>query len=461
MNWPVCYLFVGAALSLATNAMYLDSTKASRKLPARVTDVNLFKAVELSLLGLLGLSSRPNPSADIRVPKYMRDLYNSHTNHPDWISTKFRFNGKWVDANTVRGSFHKGLLILILSHYLNCPAYKTFFPPFTTENQVVKFPNAANKRRLLFDVSTLPNDEQVTAADFRLWKNSSKEESGILHRVNIYQVLRPVEGAVPAITRLIDTKLINANLSGWLTFDVRSAIRHWLSYPLENYGLEVDLVTKDGHHINSSVLYLDKDKSTSDEEWHDQRPLLVTFAHDESRHTHVRRKRAADRSADKKRKQEMCQRHQLYVDFNDVGWDDWIVAPPGYEAFFCKGMCPFPLQNHMNSTNHAVVQNLVNSVNPNAAPRACCVPTSLTPIGMLYLDGHKVVLKNYQDMVVDGCGCRWPRVSRAVEWREAIASVLDMCLCTPRLNSKPGFVTVHIYRYCVVEYWQIRWQPST
>lgn len=101
-----------------------------------------------------------------------------------------------------------------------------------------------------------------------------------------------------------------------------------------------------------------------------------------------------------------CRRHPLYVDFNDVGWHKWIIAPSGYDAFFCLGECRFPLADHMNSSSHAMVQTLVNSVN-GAVPRACCVPTSLSPISLLYLDPQdRVVLKNYQDMVVEGCGCR-------------------------------------------------------
>ena len=92
---------------------------------------------------------------------------------------------------------------------------------------------------------------------------------------------------------------------------------------------------------------------------------------------------------------------------SQVGWHDWIVAPPGYAANFCSGECNFPLSEHMNGTNHAIVQTLVNSVNPSAVPRACCIPTELSPISMLYLDEYeKVILKNYEDMVVESCGCR-------------------------------------------------------
>ncbi|KAJ8787849.1 hypothetical protein J1605_005653 [Eschrichtius robustus] len=81
-----------------------------------------------------------------------------------------------------------------------------------------------------------------------------------------------------------------------------------------------------------------------------------------------------------------------------------------YHAFYCHGECPSPPPpppaDHLNSTNHEIVQTLVSSVN-SKIPKACCVPTELRAISMLYLDeNEKVVLKNYQDMVVEGCGCR-------------------------------------------------------
>ena len=102
-----------------------------------------------------------------------------------------------------------------------------------------------------------------------------------------------------------------------------------------------------------------------------------------------------------------CRRRPLYVDFSDVGWNDWILAPPGYQAYYCHGECPFYLNDNLNATNHAIVQTLVHSVDPRAVPRPCCVPTELSAISMLYVDSsEKVVLKTYKDMVVEACGCR-------------------------------------------------------
>ncbi|XP_069946021.1 bone morphogenetic protein 3-like isoform X1 [Cherax quadricarinatus] len=38
-----------------------------------------------------------------------------------------------------------------------------------------------------------------------------------------------------------------------------------------------------------------------------------------------------------------CQRHKLVVNFRELGWDNWIIAPASFNAFFCAGICPNPL----------------------------------------------------------------------------------------------------------------------
>lgn len=103
----------------------------------------------------------------------------------------------------------------------------------------------------------------------------------------------------------------------------------------------------------------------------------------------------------------VCKARRLYIDFKDVGWQDWIIAPQGYVANYCHGECPFPLSDSLNGTNHAILQTLVHSLDPRGTPQPCCVPIRLSPISMLYYDNNdNVVLRHYQDMVVDECGCR-------------------------------------------------------
>lgn len=102
-----------------------------------------------------------------------------------------------------------------------------------------------------------------------------------------------------------------------------------------------------------------------------------------------------------------CHKKQLHVNFKEMGWDDWIIAPLEYEAFHCDGACDFPIRSHLEPTNHAIIQTLMNSMDPSSTPPTCCVPTKLSPISILYIDSaNNVVYKQYEDMVVESCGCR-------------------------------------------------------
>ncbi|GCB64449.1 hypothetical protein scyTo_0011751, partial [Scyliorhinus torazame] len=123
-----------------------------------------------------------------------------------------------------------------------------------------------------------------------------------------------------------------------------------------------------------------------------------------------RRKRRAphsSRQAKGKKAKPRCTRRPLHVNFKEMGWDDWIIAPLDYEAYHCEGVCDFPLRSHLEPTNHAIIQTLMNSMDPESTPPSCCVPTKLSPISILYIDSaNNVVYKQYEDMVVESCGCR-------------------------------------------------------
>lgn len=276
--------------------------------------------------------------------------------------------------------------------------------------------------RLYFNVSSIPRNEQLKAAELTLNRQPITDGTKMRHKIFVYDIVRPgIKGKSEPIFLLIDTKTVQINGTGTISLDVMPAVDRWLRAPKENYGILIDVVTgKDNKPAAHKHIRLRRsiEEKTNDEgkrKWAHQQPLLMTYT-DDGRYKQRsireilanRSRRAPGRRAHKRRDgREICQRRPLYVDFSNVGWSDWIVAPPGYDAFYCHGECQFPFADHLNSTNHAVVQTLVNSINSNLAPKACCVPTQLNPISMLYLDDqNKVVLKNYQDMAVVGCGCR-------------------------------------------------------
>lgn len=278
----------------------------------------------------------------------------------------------------------------------------------------------------------MPDSEWLTAAELRLTP-SRRRPAGHPGRVQVlvHDIVQPgVRGVSKPVLRLLDSQFVDLRLSdaASVTLDVTPALERWSQrggevdgghggrWSAGNHGLLIETVADGGADVRAPVPDTFELRAAD-------RPALLVYSDDGKNSRPVgppRRKRSPGAGQQqqgrggggKRRKdggggRDICQRHPLYVDFTDVGWDDWIVAPPGYDAYYCHGDCPFPVAEHLNSTNHAIVQTLVNSMNPTAVPKACCVPTQLASISMLYLDeDNKVVLKNYQDMQVLGCGCR-------------------------------------------------------
>ncbi|PRD31300.1 UNVERIFIED_CONTAM: bmp4 [Trichonephila clavipes] len=279
----------------------------------------------------------------------------------------------------------------------------------------VDFGNRCDQLKALykFDLSGIPEHEEIWAAELVVYREELSKPGGRspVHRLQVFDVIRPASTNTNSIQRLIDTRIFRGSTNGsWESLDVLPAIQRWRFEPTQNYGLQIELAST----LNASHpqhVRLKRALEEDPERWSKFEPVLVTYSRNRNAKSgelsRTKRQANSPKKHRKKGRKDNCRRHALYVDFSDVGWNDWIIAPPGYNAYFCHGDCPFPLPDHLNSTNHAIVQTLVNSANPAAVPRSCCVPTELSPISMLYKDKYdNVVLKNYQDMVVEGCGCR-------------------------------------------------------
>ncbi|XP_061452579.1 bone morphogenetic protein 2-like [Rhineura floridana] len=365
------------------------------------------QALQTVLLRRLGLQRRPEPRPGLVVPQYLLDLYQFCLGKaPSSLKeTELPFLEEQAGrANTVR-TFHH---VEDLDHIPEVADSSFYF---------------------LFNLTLLPAEEELTALELRLY-HAQKESRGV--HINIYHMMDP-----PPLSgnrsSLLARKFLALNQPKWESFDVTAAF--WRAKGQKHH-LEflVAVEHPDGNHeLQQRHLPLRTRRSPGEQEaqWALERPLLVTYSHDQRGQPLTRGKRQnrsqpggltpkGGRRATKvpgsmgKRRglqpkakaSTRCRRHRLFVDFKVVGWNDWIVAPSGYHAFYCSGECRFPLADHMNSSSHAMVQTMLNSVN-SKVPKACCIPTDLSPIAMLYLDQHDImVLKTYQDMVVEGCGCR-------------------------------------------------------
>lgn len=103
-----------------------------------------------------------------------------------------------------------------------------------------------------------------------------------------------------------------------------------------------------------------------------------------------------------------CSRRNLRVDFADIGWSEWVIAPKAFEAYYCAGTCGFPMAKVTRPSNHATIQSIVRAVGIiPGIPEPCCVPEKMSPLSVLYQDEAKnPVLKIYPNMSVQSCSCR-------------------------------------------------------
>nr|XP_061828772.1 bone morphogenetic protein 2-like [Nerophis lumbriciformis]XP_061828773.1 bone morphogenetic protein 2-like [Nerophis lumbriciformis] len=410
----------------------IDNGTPSHPAPTSYPEPGLTRTLQSLLLSRLGLQSQPNPRPGVPVPRYLMDLYRFQQQQYHLLEdASFSFPSHHVQqANTVR-SFHHT-------------------EPLTAEDH--------RRLHISFNISSIPQDEKVLSAELRLLRMA-----GTNLRLNLY-LSEHHEDPRPT---LLETRILAAgpqrqkSSNLWEAFSLNAELFDLALNGAGHLGFLLEVIPEnssssaqvEGEGRQGGHLRVCRSVGQDEHSWAQERPLLVTYSHDgrgEPLVKHRRNlsgvqrmrgrkgtrekskswnrdqkwvkntslggdtgsesgrvKRNGGRAAKLKRlSRNRCRRHPLYVDFNDVGWHKWIIAPSGYDAFFCLGECRFPLADHMNSSSHAMVQTLVNSVN-GAVPRACCVPTSLSPIALLYLDPQdRVVLKNYQDMVVEGCGCR-------------------------------------------------------
>ncbi|XP_030414293.1 growth/differentiation factor 7 [Gopherus evgoodei] len=296
----------------------------------------------------------------------------------------------------------------------------------------------------LFDVSSLPETDEVVGAELRILRKPPANRSLALSREGaLHHLLLSACPGADRPPRLWDSRAADILDSGsprWEVFDVWEAMRDWREKLGSGQRLCFVLrIVSDqsGRPLPPGQLGFSKPQPQPHE-----RALLVAFSHSKRKEnlfkeirdqvkalgsplfleppdpgqetpSKLRRRRrttVATRTGGRgqgKKAKTRCSRKTLHVNFKELGWDDWIIAPLDYEAYHCEGICDFPLRSHLEPTNHAIIQTLMNSMDPESTPPSCCVPSKLSPISILYIDsGNNVVYKQYEDMVVETCGCR-------------------------------------------------------
>ncbi|KFQ91271.1 Bone morphogenetic protein 7, partial [Nipponia nippon] len=272
-----------------------------------------------------------------------------------------------------------------------------------------------------FDISAMEKGEQMLKAEFRVFKlkrTHVSRWSDVKHfcKVEVYELLE--SGSKPQKKHLIASRLLSLYTEGWEVFNVTQTVSKWVGNSSSNHGFLITTTHVFSNRIEHNLVKFAKSQGALQES---RNALLVLFTNSNKRRsssfvpsstrTHSvlqvygRPRAAANPSA--KSQVTACHRRELYVDFRAIGWSGWIIYPSGYNAFYCRGSCLFPLGESLNATNHATVQSIVHTLKLSEdVSTPCCVPDELKSLNLLYFDDKEnVVLKNYKDMVATRCGC--------------------------------------------------------
>ncbi|KAM4631458.1 bone morphogenetic protein 8A [Polymixia lowei] len=386
------------------------------------------KEMQKEILSILGLPGRPRPHPPLRPPSsaplFMLDLYHAVSAEGEDEGNGILGNG----AGTGRLGGTDGLGHVI---HAALPTLSTHTPPLGTvvseADTVMSFVNLVEQERDLlqprpywkefrFDLTPLPQGETVTAAEFRIYKTLTmgQRANRTLH-ISVYEIQRDSRHREPELV-LLDMQSVPAGQEGWLAFDVTSASNRWLLHPRSNLGIRLYVETEEDRSLSAGWIGLVGRRGPRSKQ-----PFMVTFFR--ASQAPCRPPRALKPPRKKKVRYDLpvpsipdpshtnsgrqaCKKHELYVSFSDLGWKDWVLAPTGYSAYYCDGECLYPLGSCMNATNHALIQQVVHLLKPHEVPKACCAPTKLSPISVLfYDDNNNVILKKHRNMVVKTCGC--------------------------------------------------------
>ncbi|XP_061666787.1 growth/differentiation factor 2 [Syngnathoides biaculeatus] len=357
---------------------------------------DLLGTMKEDFLRKLNLSDVPQEHGKICPPQFMMELYN-----------KYALDRMAIPQSDVIRSFG----VQDITH------------------SVKNGPKA--RHRLLFNIS-IPSHEKVITAELHLFFLADGRSKVPLHTsttsVNVYEA---DYNGLKSTPQLVACKQLSGSQSMWATLDVTASVQSRVGSGHGITGFDVAVAADDcgneggslslsrsvGDNASAALIVFSDDLGsrrqearkelkemilheketgfTSEADWNTEDQLTNQIPG-----AHYRRKR-------RKAEREYCRRTSLKVNFRDIGWDSWIVAPPEYDAFECRGLCYHPLTDESTPSKHALIQTLMNIRNPKKANMACCVPIKLDPITVMYQENGLLTIRYlYEEMKVAECGCR-------------------------------------------------------
>ena len=147
---------------------------------------------------------------------------------------------------------------------------------------------------------------------------------------------------------MLHNRVLRSWDAGWEAFDITTAGQEWAQAPTKNFGIELSVRTFAGEELDPYEVGFVGFHGPQE-----KRPFLVSFFRVDGEQEisyrrfdaqgpepNERRSRRSPRAlgahlgdvggVNKRGSSKSCSRRMLYVAFDKLGWQDWIIAPEGY-----------------------------------------------------------------------------------------------------------------------------------
>lgn len=110
-----------------------------------------------------------------------------------------------------------------------------------------------------------------------------------------------------------------------------------------------------------------------------------------------------------------CCRRKVKINFADLGWDQWVLSPRSFDAYYCIGRCStFGVGGSgglaalddadAGAAFYAEMMNLQRRGGNRLSP--CCSPTKFAPLTIKVLSGvNEEATQTLDNLIVRQCGC--------------------------------------------------------
>ncbi|XP_018327443.1 bone morphogenetic protein 2 isoform X2 [Agrilus planipennis] len=257
----------------------------------------------------------------------------------------------------------------------------------------------AREEILFFNVSSIRTHEEIVDSELVIPSSFLNGTNGFYRDtiIRLYQILPNVNTDFNKTInadqhQLLTVSYVNVIKTSNQIFKMKQAVINWVK-GAPNLGL---LITVSDINDNTQLLRL----TISDKQLKNSDPFLICYFKGNSRKELARNINLNNAENNIiETKGDSCNKKPLFINFEEIGWSNFIIEPRGFMANICSGTCSLGSPNFINYVKLLNGLRILEHVN--------CVPDQLDFLTLMFYDSsYNIVIKKYRNMIVRTCVCK-------------------------------------------------------